>query len=136
VDWPAQEFANAAVPLRFCIWKDRSIAGELEQIVKDKSIAGHPLNVQLVSEEPGLRECHVLFMSRETDAVIRRILEAIRGAPVLTVGDSDDFAEQGGMINFVLQRGRVQFEINHKAAKSAGLYISSRMLGVAKRVLE
>lgn len=29
---------------------------------------------------------------------------------------------------------RVQFEVNHKAATRAGLYLSSRLLGVAKRV--
>jgi YfiR/HmsC-like len=35
-----------------------------------------------------------------------------------------------------LDQGRVQFEVNHKAATRAGVRISSRLLGIAKRVLE
>jgi hypothetical protein len=52
------------------------------------------------------------------------------------VGETRGFLANGGIINFVFDEERVQFEINHKAATRAGLRISSRLLGVAKSVLE
>ena len=44
--------------------------------------------------------------------------------------------EKGGIINFVAEDEHVYFEVNHKAATAGGLYISSRLLGVAKRVID
>jgi hypothetical protein len=66
---------------------------------------------------------------------MKQILEGLGGASVLTVGDCKGFAEQGGMINFVLENDRVQFEVNRKAAEQAGLKISSKLLSVAKSVI-
>ena len=67
---------------------------------------------------------------------IRHIIEALRETNVLTVGETRGFVEAGGIINFVLQDDRVQFEVNRKAAKQAGLSVSSRLLAVAKAVVE
>ena len=60
----------------------------------------------------------------------------MQGTDALTVGDSKAFIEQGGMINFVLENDRVQFEVNHKATEMAGIKVSSKLLNVAKRVIE
>jgi hypothetical protein len=51
------------------------------------------------------------------------------------VGDTDGFVQQGGMINFVLVNNRVQFEVNRWAIEVAGLKISSKLLSVAKLVV-
>jgi hypothetical protein len=40
------------------------------------------------------------------------------------------------MINFILSDSKVRFEINHKAAKDAGLKISSKLLSLATNVWE
>lgn len=48
------------------------------------------------------------------------------------MGDTAGFAGMGGIINFVLDDGRVRFEINTKAAERAHLKISARLLTVAK----
>ena len=66
----------------------------------------------------------------------RRIVGAIRGSSVLTVGEADDFLDDGGVINFVMQDDRIQFHISRKAANDAGLRISSRLLSVARRVVD
>jgi YfiR/HmsC-like len=55
---------------------------------------------------------------------------------ILTVGESKEFLQQGGMIGFVLRDQRVQFAVNNKAANAAGLHISARLLGVATAVTE
>jgi hypothetical protein len=66
---------------------------------------------------------------------VKQILEGLRGSYALTVGDTKGFAEQGGMINFVLDNDRVQFEVSRKAVEQAGLKISSKLLSVAKLVI-
>lgn len=54
---------------------------------------------------------------------------------MLTVGDSEHFAEEGGMIGFFLEDNKVRFEINLGAAEQAKLKISARLLALAKTVI-
>ena len=44
-----------------------------------------------------------------------------QGRPVLTVGESPRFIRDGGMINLLLIRNTVRFEVNLEAASRAGL---------------
>jgi hypothetical protein len=76
-----------------------------------------------------------LFIAASETPHLRAILLGLKGSSVLTVGDAPGFAILGGVINFVLDDGRVRFEINLKAAEQAHLKISARLLTVAKVVL-
>jgi uncharacterized protein DUF4154 len=136
VEWPAQTVSGPNAPLRFCILNNHAFEVELARITKSKSVAGHPIEIVEVQDGEQSRACHVLFIDATRDRQTRRIMEALQGASVLTVGETETFLEDGGMINFIMEDNRVQFEINHKAANESGLYISSRLLGLAKRVTE
>jgi hypothetical protein len=59
-------------------------------------------------------------------------LKNARTQPVLTVGESPDFVRQGGIINFILEEGKVRFEIDPANAERARLRISSRLLRLAR----
>lgn len=79
--------------------------------------------------------CHILFIPssvgpEEQAAAIRKT----HGLPVLLVGETPDFAEQGGDVNFFIEDNRVRFEINREAAMRQRLKISSKLLGLAKIV--
>ena len=136
VEWPLRDFVTPNAPLRVCVLDDPSFQSELIRIVKDKSVAGHPVMVVPVDEADQSRDCHILFIGSSQQRQLRHILEDLRENNVLTVGESRGFMQAGGIINFVLQDDRVQFEVNHKAAKQAGLDVSSRLLAVAKIVVE
>ena len=76
----------------------------------------------------------MLFISNTEDQHLRKIIEELGNSAVMTVGESDDFIDRGGMIRFTLDQGKVRFEINLKAADPAGLKFSSRLLLLAKNV--
>lgn len=136
VDWPERDFANPAVPVRLCVLNEPSFEPELNRIVKGKVVAGHPVSVVSVQNAEQSRSCHILFISSSQNVQSRHVIEVLRDASVLTVGETKGFVEEGGIINFVLQDDRVQFQVNYKAAKQAGLSMSSRLLSVAKVVIE
>jgi len=77
----------------------------------------------------------VLFISKSEGKRIPALLANLRNAPVLTVGEADDFLGAGGIIRFCLEGNRVRFEINREAAESARLRISSQLLLLAKNVV-
>jgi hypothetical protein len=65
---------------------------------------------------------------------VRSILRALKGTGILTIGDFEGFAEQGGAFNFYLEEGKVRFEINDCAARRENLKISSKLLRLARIV--
>ena len=74
---------------------------------------------------------HIVFVGEPSRARQSSVVKAARGSRALTVGESDGFAAEGGMINFFLEGKKVRFEINRPAAEAAGLKISSRLLRLA-----
>jgi hypothetical protein len=48
--------------------------------------------------------------------------------PILTVGDVDDFAAQGGIIELDVQNNRIKLLVNLQAANQAQLRVSSKLL--------
>jgi hypothetical protein len=136
VEWPARNFTNPTDPIRLCVLSRQAFESELNQMVKGKTIAGRPVAVVPVQRGEQARSCHILFIDSSQDRQVQHIIEALRDTSVLTVGETEGFVEKGGIVNFVLQDDRVQFQVNHRAANQAGLRISSRLLTLAKLVIE
>jgi YfiR/HmsC-like len=132
VDWPAAAGANLTFGL--CMLGDDPFQGELENTLNGKAIGSKPIHILHLKQSQDARSCQVLFISNTEDQHLRKIIEELGNSAVMTVGESDDFIDRGGMIRFTLDQGKVRFEINLKAADPAGLKFSSRLLLLAKNV--
>jgi hypothetical protein len=135
VEWPADAFPNADTPLQICVLGQDPFGGDFEQVIEDKTVNGHRLEVAHPDGVPQARACQILFVASSEKQRVRDILQGLAGASVLTVGDTPGFAQMGGVINFVLDENRVRFEINLKAAERAHLKLSARLLTVAKLIV-
>jgi len=60
------------------------------------------------------------------------IIAEVRNRPVLTVGEVEGFAEQGGIVNLLADQNRITMEINRATAGESRLSISSQLLKLAK----
>lgn len=134
VAWPPTSFASPASPISICVIGQASFVSTLEDIVKNRAINGRKLAVKRVQPNADLRSCHLLFVASSYKRHFPGILQALRSESVLTVGETEAFLRTGGIINFVIQDGRVRFEIDPGAAARAGLHISSTLLSLAKIV--
>jgi hypothetical protein len=134
VEWPASSFPDGAAPFQICVMGRDPFGEGLLNITREKTVNGRKLEVDTVADLEHARTCHILFVASSVKMPIQQIIEGLRGASVLTVGDTKGFAEQGGMIDFVLQDDRVQFDVSRTAVEQAGLKISSKLLSVAKVV--
>jgi hypothetical protein len=75
-----------------------------------------------------------MFISSTEESHLKQILATLDKALVLTVSDMPDFSRRGGMIQFVLEGGKVRFEINLGSAEAARLIVSAELLKVAATV--
>lgn len=135
VEWPAEVFPNSDSPLQICVLGPDPFGRDFEQMVVDKTVNGH--RIELIHPEgiPQARACQIVFIAYSDRQTLKQILEGLKGASVLTVGDAPGFAQMGGVINFVLDDNRVRFEISLRAADQSHLKLSARLLTVAKQVV-
>ena len=61
-------------------------------------------------------------------------LKQVVAPGVLTVGESDDFLDMGGVIRLLIEDKKVRFEVNMDAAQRAHLTISSQLLKLARAI--
>jgi len=132
VDWPAQKFATPEAPLIIGVVGDDPFNGYLDQLVQNKTINGHPLEVRHFTLDADLKACHVLFVSRSRRNSLDSIFSATRAASVLTVSEIEKFARRGGDVSLLVEDESVKLEVNLRAAQAADLKISSKLLSIAR----
>ena len=133
VDWPQESVHGAN--FQMCVLGQNPFGSELTHLTEGKAIEGHPVQVSTVSNFHLARSCQVFFVSASESAHMTEILRGLRGSSVLTVGDSQGFADAGGVIELLVEDDRVRFEVNLHAANEARLKSSARLLSLAKAVL-
>ncbi len=79
--------------------------------------------------------CLDLFIGPGEKKLLPAILGGVKGNSILTVGESEHFVQEGGMIGFVLGENKIRLEINLEAAQKARLSISSTLPALAKSVI-
>jgi hypothetical protein len=133
VDWPPTAFPDPN-NLRICVLGDDPFGKSLRSVAGEQ-VGSHKLTVTQTESISRPTGCQVLFISRSEREKLPQILAALKESPVLTVGDTNGFADHGVIINFVLEGSKVRFEINTDSADRAGIKISSKLLQLAKRIV-
>lgn len=134
VTWPPAAFDGANSPFRVCIASPDPFGPAIADTMATEAIDGHAVTVERIGGAAGLRRCQILFVPAGASNGAE-LLRALGDAPVLAVGESDRFLRDGGTIRLVVENGHVTFEINRTSATRRGLMVSSRLLGVARRVM-
>ncbi|HEY2390721.1 MAG TPA: YfiR family protein [Candidatus Angelobacter sp.] len=134
VEWPAEAFATAEATVNFCTLGRSPVADELDSSVRGKNLNGHAVNIRTLHGLEEIKGCHLVFLSAGASKQQQKLLQAAKGSPILLVAETPGFAQAGGAINFVVENGRLIFEVNISAAEGAHLKISSKLLALARIV--
>jgi hypothetical protein len=134
VEWPAAAFTATNSPIVIAVLGKTEVTAELQKIIAGRIVNGRSIVLkQLVSgDETG--GCHILFLSAAESQLAPFLLAKLKDRSVLTVGESADFLERGGLIKLTRRDQKIALEINLSAADQAGLKISSKLLSVASVV--
>lgn len=134
VVWPTEAFPEAQTPMVIGVIGADPFGAYLDEIVQGEQVNNRPLIVRRYQQVEEIKVCHILFVSQSEATRFEEIFARLKGRTILTVGDIDGFARQGGMIRFVTDKNKVRFRINVEAAKAAKLTISSKLLKPAEIV--
>jgi hypothetical protein len=132
VDWPPQAFAGAGDPFAFCVAGD-AFGGALEKVLYAETLNGRRLVVRRIAPADNLQGCQIIYVPSSESGRYPQVT-TLGTAPILTVGETEDFINNGGMIRFVESGHRIQFQVNTEAAERASLKLSSKLLRLAEIV--
>jgi hypothetical protein len=135
VEWPPDTFKDANSPLTYCTIGDDPFQGVLDESLNAKAVGTRPLRVQHLKQPENFQGCQVLFIGANEKKRITTVLETLKQSPVLVVGESNHFVQQGGTVGFLSEENTIRFEVNLDVAQRARLNISATLLSVAKTVI-
>ena len=131
VEWPPEAFPETATPLVVGVLGDDPFKGFLAELLRDEKAGNRPLRIEYHRRVEEIKQCHILFISNSESNRLEQVLARLKNRSILTVGEAEGFANNGGMIRFIAEGGKVRFRINNEAARAVRLTISSKLLRLA-----
>ncbi len=110
---------------------DASMGEVLKTLLDGKSIDNRTIHILLSPSDQDVQRCNLMYVSEASPRKTRAALERIHNKGILTVGDSNSFTDEGGMIALVRNGEQVQMQVNLDSVQEAQLKISSRLLNLA-----
>jgi hypothetical protein len=131
--WPDSKLAGGNTPITICVLGLDPFKLVLEQSIKSRK-GGPPLAVKRINTLKKISQCHIVFIAKKNNRNEGKWLAAIKGRPILTVGESVGTLSLGAAVVFKIQDQRIQFSVNLAAVELANLQISAEMLIYASEV--
>ena len=131
VEWTPDSFSDDNAPIVIGVFANSRYTRELEKAVKYRKVNGRSVVVNEIHSIEQARGFQMLVFDTAPEAQMKETLQALKDAPVLSIGESEAFAESDGILNFVREGDNVRFEINLDAAQRTGLKISAQFLKLA-----
>jgi hypothetical protein len=133
VDWPAEKLTSSpSNKIRFCITGNQQATETIKDVLAGKTINQHEIEIVGVDLKSELRDCHLLYLTKniKTETLF---LQAVSTYPVLTVGETEKFYSQGGIILLFKRENRIFFAINNEAADRSRLKLGAQLLNLAEQ---
>lgn len=131
VDWPSLDTAASDQPIIVGVLGEDPFGQNLEGVINGKTANGRRVAIKRFANLQSLTPCHILFIS-SSQRNLQQVFSAVAASGVLTIGETDRFADTGGIIQLAMLEGRVRLVVNQAAAERAGLRISAKLLGLAR----
>jgi hypothetical protein len=132
VQWPDSAKKNPTFDI--CILGDDPFGGTLDKLIANDHMGGRPIRKRIIGRSSEASGCAIVYISDSEAGNLHRILAHFAGSGVLLVSNLPDFAQQGGMVQFVIEGDRVRFKVNLNPANQSHLVLSSELLKVAVNV--
>jgi len=98
--------------------------------LEGRSNAGHVVHVKVLAND-SQEHCQILFLSNG-ESITPSLFEQAKAEHILLVSDAENFARNGGMLQFALRDNKVKLLVNLNSVKAAGLKLSSKLLRLAE----
>ncbi len=134
VTWPDASFASADAPLHYCIAGRDDIGTILDDALGGANAGGRKFNIVRFGLEQldQVDSCQLVFIGVDTFAEAKPLIEKVGSSPILTVGQIEGFAENGGMVQFIGSDRNVTLRLNKDRLEATTLVVSSKLYAASQ----
>ena len=132
VQWPSSAFDNKKSNLKICLYGDVPFAKDMK-FFDGVPVRGRNLQFIMTSNRKDIESgCHILYVGIDQKKNINTFFKNLNHNFVLSVGNVEEFVQNGGILNILRTSDQRKFEINLFKAQQNGLEMSSDLLELAR----
>jgi len=134
IKWPPA--AGNSDPVKFVIGivGDTPLNDYIETLSSQIIIPEKKIAFKAITDLAQVKECHVLIIGSIDAERLKEILSVTGDLPILSISETEGFAEIGVLINLFKIDNNVKFEINYQSVKRSGLVFSSKLYKLARLI--
>jgi len=129
IHWPAGQ-----TEIKIAVLGDGKVASAFFQVINGKNIAGREIRVFRRASETEIASSDVVYFPGQSQEDSGPLLDRLSHGgnhAVLTVGETEQFLRDGGMITLSRSLDHIQLEINADTIRENRVKLGSRLLNIA-----
>ncbi len=120
--WPSAKLPSGS-PLVIGVYGQDNISSQISEAIAGRTISGRDVIVKRIASVQEVVGCHVLFVSRSEQDRLGPVLGKTRGEPILTIGESANFKDKGGIFQLTPNGGGVNVVFDLRNLRRSGIQI-------------
>jgi hypothetical protein len=129
VTWPKNTFDKKDDPIKITILGNRALYEGFDKDNKEKNlkIGRHKIEIKFAASPADIKDAHVVFVSAsQSAAYFSANPETEMG--IFTIGDSENFVQEGGMIQISIKNDKAALTANVKATSRGKIRVDAQVL--------
>ncbi len=131
IKWPEAAIENEFV---IGVLGNSGITEHLERMAESKTVNGKPIVVKTFSSSKEISNCHMLFLPESSSNELNFLRQKLASVPTLIISEKAGLGKLGSDVNFVVNNGRWNFELNQASADMHNLKVSGELTKFAHKV--
>ena len=128
IQWPASSQNGDFV---IGVLGDCDIVPKLQKMTTTKKVGSQSIKLKVFNSVNEIGDCHMIFIPEKKSDKLGSVNSKIKGSATLVVTEKEGLAKAGSAINFIVQDGKLKFELNKGVAESANLKVSGDLSKLA-----
>ena len=131
IQWPASYQSGDFV---IGVLGNSPINDFLYDMVSNKSVGGQKFVIKKFNSPEEVGKCHMLYIPSSKSRHFDDIMASMAGKSTLIITEKPGLGSKGSAINFIIQDGKVKFELNRATTEKFGLKVSNELAKLAIEV--
>lgn len=130
-NWPVEKKHGAFV---IGVFGKTAIINELRVLADKHKVGARNIVVKELSRIEDVKDCNLAYMPGVGEEDMERINSISKREGVLIVTEGPEMSEKGGAVNFISNKGKLEYEIDEAAVKDARLSFNEKIVAKGAKI--
>lgn len=132
IDWPTDE-DSLDQPFIVAVWQGSPLEESLRGLAKERKIKSRSIEIKIINNLQQAQDSQICILIDGASVPIGS-LSSFKFNHSVIITEKEDALNKGSMINFLLEKDKLRFEINRSLMENKGFQVNSKLLRLAKDI--